>query len=109
MNWVFASIIGLAAGQVIVCGMSLGLLISIVGRIIYLLRAVIVVVPCKVSVWMEGLDFLLLIMGVVFKGPGANWGHVLFSMAFIGTTLLLYKIDTTYNLYVEEDDEDEAD
>lgn len=106
MNWVFASIMGLAVGQIVVCGMSFGLLLSLIARIIYLMRAVMVVVPCKVSIILEGLDLLWLFIGVIFKGPSANWGHAILSVAFIGVTVLLYKIDNYYNLYVEADDDE---
>ena len=47
MNWVFISLILISVGQTAVCGFGFTMLISYIGRLIFLLRRIGSVVPYK--------------------------------------------------------------
>lgn len=107
MNWVFISLILLTVGQTAVCGFGFTMLISYVGRAIFLLRAVGTVVPFKVSVGFEAAHLFLMCVGIIFTKSGVDWLNALFTLLFCAAVCLLYIIDTQFYLYVVADDEDE--
>ena len=107
MNWVFISLILISVGQTAVCGFGFTMLISYIGRLIFLLRRIGSVVPYKVSVGFEAAHLFFTFLGVIFTKSGVNWVNVLFTLLFCAIVCMIYVIDDRFYLYVVVDDTDE--
>lgn len=106
MNWVFISVILLTFGQTFVCGFSLTMLISYIGRIVFLLRCIGSVVPYKVSLGFEAANLFFVLLGIIFSKSGVDWVGTSLTFLFCAVICLLYAIDDRFYLYVVVDDED---
>lgn len=104
MNWVFISIMGLTVLQTITCGFSFPLLVSILGRFVFLLRLVGAVVPVKVSLGFEAARFFFTCLAIIFSKNGVDWVNVVLSILFTAVVCGLYIIDERFYLYVVDDD-----
>lgn len=107
MNLVFISIIGASVLQVAILGFSFGLLFSIVGRILFLLRLLGSVVPVKLSMGLEVANLFIMCVVAIFQKSGHDWLGMLGNIVFCGIVILLYFIDNLFYLYVVEDDKEE--
>jgi hypothetical protein len=107
MNWVFVSILALSIGQTAVCGFGWTLLISYIGRLLFLLRAFGTVVPYKVSLGFEAAHLFFVALGIIFTKGSVDWWGALLSTLFGIATCLLYLIDDRFYLYVVADDQEE--
>lgn len=107
MNWVFISIIAVTVGQWATCGFSFALLLSIIGRLIFLARLVGSVVPIKTVTAFEAADLFFVLLGLIFTKAPINWVETILTIGFCAITWLLYIIDDRFYLYVVEDDEEE--
>ena len=107
MNWVFISILSISALQIGVCGFSLPMFVSCIGRGLFLLRLIGSVIPVKVSLGFEAARLLLTFIALIFTKSGINWVSVLLIILFTGLVCFLYLIDDRLYLYVVEDDVEE--
>lgn len=109
MNLVFGSIILLAVANLIVCHLSIGLFLGLIGRALFLFRLLGAVIPIKASIIMEGCNLFCVFIALIFnKGP-VYWPTILASVGFSAATILLYFLDNRYYLYVVEDEKEEGD
>jgi hypothetical protein len=107
MNWVFSSLIVVTVAQTALCGFSFPLLLSYVGRAVFLLRAVVVVAPYRVSLALEAADLFAVAIWVVFSKSGVDWVAVGLTLVFGAVVSLLYILDDRLFLYVAVDEEEE--
>lgn len=105
MGWVLISLLGVTVLQTVLCGFSFLLLLSFIGRGIFLLRRIGTVVPYKVSMALEAAHAFLLLVGVIFTKTGVDWVNVILTLLFCGITCLIYLIDDRFYLYVEVDED----
>ena len=106
MNWVFISIIIFTIIQTGVSGFGFCLLISYIGRVLFLFRLIGTVIPYKVSLGFEAAHLFFVAIGVIFSKGGVDWLSVLLSLLFCGIIAALYWIDDKFYLYVVVDDDD---
>lgn len=106
MNWVFTSLLLVTVGQTVVCGFSLPLLISYLGRLVFLLRCFGSIVPYKVSAGFEAAHLFFMFLGVVFSKSSVDWLNVIFTLLFCAIVCALYVVDDQFYLYIVGDDED---
>lgn len=83
------------------------MLISYIGRLIFLLRRIGSVVPYKVSVGFEAAHLFFTFLGIIFTKSGVDWVNVLFTLLFCAIVCMIYVIDDRFYLYVVVDDTDE--
>lgn len=107
MNWVFASLLLITAGQTAVCGFGFTMLISYIGRLIFLLRRIGSVVPYKVSVGFEAAHLFFTFLGIIFTKSSIDWVNVVFTLLFCSIVCLIYVVDDRFYLYVVVDDDEE--
>lgn len=107
MNWVFISIIILTAGQWAACGFGFGLLISTIGRLIFLGRLLGSVVPIKTLAGFEVADLFCLLLYLVFTKSPINWVDTVLTVVFCAVICLLYFIDDRFYLYIVEEEKEE--
>lgn len=107
MNLVFISVIVLSVLQWFVCGFSWALLLSYIGRLIFLSRLIGAVVPVKVSMGMEVAHLFFVFIGIIFSKGGNDWINIGLTVLFSALCCLLYFIDNAYYVYVVEDDDNE--
>ena len=109
MNLVFASVLIIAVLQTALAGFHLPLLISYIGRMMFLCRMLGTVINVKYCYWMELAHLFFLFIGLVFNGSNTDWRSLLLNIAGCALTALLYFIDDKNYLYVVEDDVEEDD
>ena len=107
MSWVFISVLMISVGQTVVCGFGFPLLISYIGRLIFMLRCVGSVIPYTVSMGFEAAHLFFTFLGLIFSKNGVVWVNVLFSLLFCAVVCSIYFIDDRFYLYVVVDDTDE--
>lgn len=91
-------------GQAIICKFSLALLIAIIGRILFLLRARGVVIDFKISRNLEIAAIAVQIIGLIYsKHP--NWVGIVSTIIGCGASIFLMYLDTKLYLYITEDEE----
>lgn len=105
MNLVFISVILLTILQPIICGASLPMLLSFIGRIIFLARIIGSVVPIRVCMIFEAAHLFFPVLGLIMNGGVKDWVGFLLNIAICGVVCLIYIIDNANYLYVFEDDD----
>lgn len=107
MNLVFISIILATVAQRLILGFSWLMIISYIGRIIFLTRIIGAVVNYKVSCVFEGVHVAFILLGVIMNGIPQDWPHVLIDVLLCLFVAALMFIDNSLYLYVVEDDDAE--
>ena len=105
MNLVFISAIVLSILQPIICGFSLPMLLSFIGRIVFLARIIGSVVPIKVCMIFEAAHLFFPVLGFIMNGGVKDWVSFLINIVICGVVCLIYIVDNATYLYVVEDDD----
>lgn len=107
MNLVFGSVILVLVLQIAFAGFHLPLLLSLIGRVMFLLRMLGTVIPVKYCYYMEVGHLFFLFLNMVFKGAETDWLSLGLNIVGCALTALLYYIDDRHYLYIIEDDVEE--
>ena len=106
MNLVFISIIVATILQRFIRGFSWLMILSYIGRAIFLTRAIGAVVNYKVSLAFEGVHLAFLALDFIMNGIPTNWPLVLFDALMCVLVAFLIFIDNAFYLYIVEDDDE---
>lgn len=94
--------------QVVLCKFSLWWFISLIVRILFMLRMIGITLKVKGLAIGEGVSVMLLIVFyMLFHGDNPiNWGRLLLNIIFTGLCVLLMYLDDLLYVYTTEDADD---
>lgn len=109
MNLVFSALLLLTGAHIWALGWSLGTLLSIIGRGVFLLRLLGSVPSIKISIGFEAGNLFLVGLSVIFTAGSVSLVSSLLTLASCALATLLYLIDEALYLYVVRDEDAEED